>query len=43
MGSDAITLNFSKELDSADCFMWVLDKFFVMFFAFGILSYFSNR
>ena len=25
MGSDAITLNFSKELDSTDCSMWVLE------------------
>ena len=26
MGSDAITLNFSKELDSTDCFMQVLER-----------------
>ena len=25
MGSDAIALNFSKELDSTDCFMGVLE------------------
>ena len=25
MGSDAITLNFLKKLDSTDCSMWVLE------------------
>ena len=26
IGSDAIALNFSKELDSPDCSMWVLER-----------------
>ena len=26
MDSDAIALNFSKELGSTDCFMWVLGR-----------------
>ena len=26
MGSEAIALNFSKELDSTECSMWVLES-----------------
>ena len=26
MASDAIALNFSKELDSTDCSTWILEK-----------------
>ena len=26
VGSDVIALNFSKELDSTDCSMWVLER-----------------
>ena len=26
MGSDAITLNFLKKLDSTDCSIWVLER-----------------
>ena len=26
LGSDAIAVNFSKKLDSTDCFMWVLER-----------------